>query len=100
MNEVKGDLRVWVHLDKIVFHVIQAERLDSVSSGQRQTKGDYRSRVHLDKMVLVVVRQGGWTVWAVAKETQGKADKRLWQPRRQLNRQTDSPTGKDNLLFF
>ncbi len=32
-----------------------------------KAKGDHWVSVHLDKMVLKVVRQGGWTVRAVAK---------------------------------
>ncbi len=51
-------------------------------------------------MVLMLVRQGVWTEWVVAKDSQGKAEKHLRQARGQLNGQTDSPTGRDNLLFF
>jgi hypothetical protein len=46
-----------------------------VSSGQRRLKGNYQAQVHLDELVLGVVRQGGGTVWAVAKDIQWKAKK-------------------------
>ncbi len=55
-----------------------------------------KALVHLDKMVLAVVRQGGLT----AKTLKGKLISKFKQPRGQLNRQLDSPTGRENLLFF
>jgi hypothetical protein len=78
-GKTKGDNLAWIHLDKIVKH----GRLNCVSRGQRKpmkakkAKGNHQARVLLDKMVLAVVRQGGWTKQAVAKDTQAKADKRL-----------------------
>jgi hypothetical protein len=51
-------------------------------------------------MVPMVVRQGGWTASAVAKDTQGKVDKLLKAAKGTVERQNDSPTERDNLLFF
>jgi hypothetical protein len=39
--------------------------------------GDYQARVNSGQMALVVVRQGGWTMGAVAKDTQMKAGRQL-----------------------
>ncbi len=43
----------------------QAGRLDRV--GHRQLKWGHQARVNLDQTVLMMVRQGGWTTWVVAK---------------------------------
>ncbi len=36
-----------------------------------KAKGDYQDRIHSDQMVLVIVKQVGWTAWAVAKGNSG-----------------------------
>ncbi len=46
-------------------------------SAKNLQKGEYQDRVHSGKVVLVVVRWGGWTAQAAAKDRQGKANKRL-----------------------
>ncbi len=57
--------------------------LGCMSSSQKtlkkslKLKRDYQAWVHSDEIVLVVVRQGGWTAWAVAKDDQMKVGKGL-----------------------
>jgi hypothetical protein len=57
-------------------HDSQAGRLDHMSSGQKTLKTKlnlkriYPAQVYSGQMVLMVVRQGDWTAWTVAKETQ------------------------------
>ncbi len=72
--KAKGDHWAWAHVDKNVLKVCsQVERVYCVSSGGRKPKkaeGYHLARVHLDKMVLIMVRQGGWSAGAMAKDTQ------------------------------
>ncbi len=37
-----------------------------------KAEGDYQGQVHSGQMVLVKVKQGDWTLWAVATGTQAK----------------------------
>jgi hypothetical protein len=68
----------------MVLVVVRQKGLDCERSGRRKpkkakkVKGDHQVGVHSDKMILVVVRQGGWTICAVAKYTQGKGSHLLF----------------------
>jgi hypothetical protein len=61
----------------------QAGRLYCMNGGQKtlkaklNLKGDYQARAHSGQMVVVVIRQGSWTTWTVAKDAQMRVSKQL-----------------------
>ncbi len=71
LHEVQGETTGIESTQIRWFLDCQVGRLDHVSSDQRQLKGGHQAQIHSDKMVLMTwPRQGGWTGWPVAKDTQ------------------------------
>jgi hypothetical protein len=70
------------------------------SKKAKEAKEDHQAWVYLDKMVLIVARQGGWTTWALAKDTQAKADKLLKAAKGTVKWAVWQPNCKRKLIFF